>query len=99
MKARLKQPLLLGSSEQKLGAESDWIAQEALLETETLLMHNLKCVEDNKTRLKQVKNLEELINFRIKTVLGSETVNKESRLSQLRDVDVLLANRKTPTRH
>lgn len=56
-------------------------------------MHNLKCIEDNKNRLKQVKNLEELINFKIKTIANSKTVAAESRLSRLQDVDVLLVNR------
>lgn len=48
-------------------------------------------MEDNKTRLKQVKNLEELVNFKIKTVVTSETV-EGSKPSLLRDIDVLLVN-------
>lgn len=42
-------------------------------EMEKHLKQNLDCVTDNKTRLKHVKNLEELINFKIKTVV-TETV-------------------------
>ena len=35
---------------------------------ESILKHHQDCKIDNKSRLKEVKNLEELINFRIKTV-------------------------------
>ena len=71
--------------------------QEVFLESEKLLKFNLDCIEDNKTRLKQVKNLEELINFKIKTVVTSETV-ENSKPSLLRDVDAFLVNQSTSSR-
>lgn len=66
------------------------------LEEETLLKHNLDCMQDNKMRLKQVKNLEELINFKIKTVVSSETVD-HSKSSLLRDVETLLSDQRVAT--
>ena len=71
--------------------------QEVFLESEQLLKFNLDCIEDNKTRLKQVKNLEELINFKIKPIATSETV-EHSKPSLLRDVDAFLVNQSTSSR-
>lgn len=60
------------------------------------MKHNLDCMQDNKMRLKQVKNLEELINFKIKTVVSSETVD-HSKSSLLRDVETLLSDQRVAT--
>ena len=43
-------------------------AQSDVLTQDSILKHKADCKLDNKFRLKMVKNLEELIHFRIKTV-------------------------------
>ena len=39
-----------------------------VLTQDSIMKHHAECKLDNKLRLKEVRNLEELINFRIKTV-------------------------------
>lgn len=41
---------------------------EVLLTEDTIMRQHAECKMDNKLRLKQVKNLEDLIKFNIKTV-------------------------------
>ena len=72
---------------------------------DSILKHHVECKVENKMRLKQVKNLEDLINFRIKTVSDKlieegTLVNKNSKkkgLYSLRKVvDPLLTSKAFP---
>ena len=52
-----------------VGSQVTYDVQSHLLPTENdLLQHKQDCVKDNKTRLKEVRNLEDLIGFRVSTV-------------------------------
>ena len=42
--------------------------QSEALTQDSILKHHMECKVENKQRLKEVKNLEDLINFRITTV-------------------------------
>ena len=44
------------------------IQNSDVLTQDSILKHKAECKLDNKLRLKEVKNLEELIQFKIKTV-------------------------------
>lgn len=48
--------------------ESIVSVQSDALTQDSILKHHVECKIENKLRLKEVKNLEELINFKIKTV-------------------------------
>ena len=72
------------------------------LEEHSILKHVQECKTDNKLRLKQVRNLEELIKFRIKTVteqlmqdgtIANDIAQNKSGLHELRKVvDPLLTS-------
>ena len=75
------------------------------LTQDSILKHHAECKMDNKLRLKQVRNLEELINFRIRTVSdklieGGTLVNHHSQKKGLYDlrkvVDPLLTSKAFP---
>lgn len=79
--------------------------QSDVLTQDSILKHHVECKLENKLRLKEVKNLEELINFKIKTVgdrlaESGTLINPESQKKGLnalrRVVDPLLTSKAFP---
>ena len=81
------------------------IQNSEALTQDSILKHQAECKLDNKLRLKEVKNLEELIHFKIRTVsdqlidegtLVNEASKKKGLYGLRKVVDPLLTNKVFP---